>query len=156
MGYNLFAPILRTGSTIISLNGKRILIRDCFHVPALRNPLYSLRAHQCQHRCGFISMHNLGMYVFFPSFIVEVNTTNNCHLSYEPIGRSTTMSNLDYIQPVQPSNSASSTAATPLLLAVIEDYNNNNYLPTYALHWPKKPPTPPLPAYNMLLIPPPA
>jgi hypothetical protein len=96
------------------------------------------------------------MYVFFPSFIVQVITTTDCHLSYEPIGQSTTMSNLDYVQPVQPSNSASSMAATPLLLAVIEDYNDdNNYLPTYAPHWPKKPPTPLSPAYNMLLISPP-
>jgi hypothetical protein len=35
MGNNLFAPILGTESAIISLNGKRILIRDCLHVPAL-------------------------------------------------------------------------------------------------------------------------
>jgi hypothetical protein len=46
MGNNSFAPILGSGSAIISLNGKKILIRDCLHVPALRNPLYSLRAHQ--------------------------------------------------------------------------------------------------------------
>ncbi len=95
--------------------------------------------------------------MFFPSFIVEVNTTTDCHLLYEPIGHSTTMSNMDYVQPVQPSNSASSTAATTLLPVVIEDYNNNNnYLLTYAPHWPKKPPTPPSPTYNMSLIQPPA
>ncbi len=66
------------------------------------------------------------------------------------------MSNLDYVQPVHPSNSASSMAATPLLPAVIEDYNDNDYLPTYAPHWPKNPPTPLSPAYNISLIPPPA
>ncbi len=154
MGNNSFAPILGTGLAIISLNGKKILIRDYLLIPALCNPLFSLHAHQCQHRCGFIGMHNLGMYVFFPSFIVEVNTTTNCHILYKPIRGSTTMSTLEYIEPVQPSNSASSTAATPLLPAVIKDYNDNNYLPTYAPHWPKKPPTPPLPAYNMSLIPP--
>jgi hypothetical protein len=81
MGNNLFAHIFGTGLAIISLNGKIILIQDCLHVPALRNLLYSLRTHQCQHGCGFICMHDLGMYVFFPSFIVEVNTTTNCHLS---------------------------------------------------------------------------
>jgi hypothetical protein len=42
MGNNSFAPILGHGSAIISLNGKKILIRDCLHVPDLRNPLYSL------------------------------------------------------------------------------------------------------------------
>jgi hypothetical protein len=46
MGNNSFAPILGTGLAIISLKGKRILIQDCLHVSALRNPLYSLRAHQ--------------------------------------------------------------------------------------------------------------
>jgi hypothetical protein len=73
------------------------------------------------------------------------------------------MSTLDYVQPVQTSNSASNMAATPLLPAVIKDYdandtNNttNDCLPTYAPHWPKKPPTLPLPVYDMLLIPPPA
>ncbi len=48
MGNNLFAPILGSGTAIISLNGKRIFIRDCLHVPLLQNPLYSLRAHQQQ------------------------------------------------------------------------------------------------------------
>jgi hypothetical protein len=42
MGNNSFAPILGTGPAIISLNSKRILIRDCLHVPTLRNPLYSV------------------------------------------------------------------------------------------------------------------
>ena len=45
MGNNSFAPIAGKGSAIISLNGKKILLRDCLHVPDLRNPLYSLRAH---------------------------------------------------------------------------------------------------------------
>jgi hypothetical protein len=87
MGKNSFAPILGTDSAIISLNGKHILIRDCLHVPTLCNPLYSLWAHQRLHGCGFIGMHHqLGMYVFFPSFIVEVNIATDCYLTYEPIG----------------------------------------------------------------------
>jgi hypothetical protein len=61
MGNNSFAPVLGTGSAVIAPNGKRILIRDCLHIPALRHPLYSLRAHQRQHGCGFIGMHDLGM-----------------------------------------------------------------------------------------------
>ncbi len=80
MGNNSFAPILGHGLAIISLNGKKILIRDCLHVPDLRNPLYSLRAHQRQRGCGFIGMYGLGMHVFFPTFIIEVNTMTNCHL----------------------------------------------------------------------------
>jgi hypothetical protein len=48
MGNNSFAPIAGHGTAIVSLNGKKILIRDCLHVPDLRNPLYSVRAHQRQ------------------------------------------------------------------------------------------------------------
>ncbi len=135
MGNNLFAPILGTGSAIISINGKLILICDCLHVPALRNPLYSLRAHQCQHGCGHIRMHQLGMFIFFPSFIVKVNTDTNCHLSYEPIGRLASIAKLDYVQPIQaPSPSASTTAAmTPSASAVVEDEDDNDDdMPTYA------------------------
>ena len=33
MGNNSFAPILGHGTAVISLNGKKILIRDCLHVP---------------------------------------------------------------------------------------------------------------------------
>ncbi len=82
MGNNSFAPILGSGSAVIAINSKCILIRECLHVPTLCNPLYSLRTHQRQHGCGFISMQGLGMYVFFPSFIVEVDTATDCHLSY--------------------------------------------------------------------------
>ncbi len=157
MGNNSFAPILGTSLAIISINGKRILIRDCLHVPTLRNPLYSLRAHQRQHGYGHIGMHQLGMYVFFPSFIVEVNTNTDCHLSYEPIGHLTSIDKLDYVQPVQaPSPSASTTATTtPSAPTAIKDEDNHNdVMPTYAAHWPKMPLAPSTPPYNMSLIPP--
>ena len=55
MGNNSFAPNLGHGTAVISLNGKKILIRDCLHVPDLRNPLYSLRAHQ--HQRGWFHWH---------------------------------------------------------------------------------------------------
>jgi hypothetical protein len=42
MGNNSFAPIFGHGTAIISLNGKKTLIRNCLHVPGLCNPLYSL------------------------------------------------------------------------------------------------------------------
>ena len=35
MGDNSFAPIAGYGTAIILLNGKKILIRDCLHVPDL-------------------------------------------------------------------------------------------------------------------------
>ena len=42
MGNNFFALILGYGSAIISLNGKKILICRCLHVPDLHSPLHSL------------------------------------------------------------------------------------------------------------------
>jgi hypothetical protein len=86
MGNNLFAPILGYGTAIISLNGKKILVRDCLHIPDLRSPLYSLCAHQQQHGCGFIGMFGLGFHIFFPTFILEVDTAINCHLAYALVG----------------------------------------------------------------------
>ncbi len=82
-------------------------------------------------------MHQLGMFVFFPSFIVKVNTDTNCHLSYEPIGRSASIAKLDYVQPIQDSSpSASATVTTtPSAPAVVEDEDDNdNVMPTYAAH----------------------
>ncbi len=99
MGDNSFAPILGTGFVVIAVNGKCILIQDCLHVPALRNPLYSVHAHQWQHGCSFLGMHNLGIYVFFPTLIVKVDTATDCHLSYKPIGHSGKLPSLDYVQP---------------------------------------------------------
>jgi hypothetical protein len=84
------------------------------------------------------------MYVFFSSFIVEVNTATDCHLSYKPIGRSTPMLSLDYVQPIQTLSLASNTDANLSAPAVDEAYNKeDSYLPTYDAHWPRKPHTPP-------------
>jgi hypothetical protein len=55
MGNSSFAPIVGHGTVVITLNGKKILIRECLHVLYLRNPLYSLRAHQRQRGCRFLA-----------------------------------------------------------------------------------------------------
>jgi hypothetical protein len=104
-------------------------------------------------------MEGLGMYVFIPSFIFEVDTTPDCHLSYTPLGRNASISSLDYIQPVIPRHTASTTTTVPSVSpAVIEDDDNDNdnanndilleILPTYASLWPKKPPTALTPLIN--------
>jgi hypothetical protein len=154
MGNNSFMPILGTGSAIISLNGKKILIRDCLHVQALRNPLYSLGAHQ-QHQngCGFLGLYGMGMYVFFPSFILEADTAVNCHLSYEPLGRSATLSSLDYVQHMS-TISASTTKAPPSAPAWIKPDNNDSVTPTFANNWLKKPLTAFPPVFDLSMIPP--
>ena len=143
LGNNSFAPIFGSGSAVIAINGKRTLIRECLHVPALHNPLYSLCAHQHQHGCGFIEIQGLGIYVFFPSFIVEADTATDCHLLYAPIGHTAKMSSVDYFQPIQAQNSVSATASTlPPAPAIIEADGDEvlpEALPTYGSHWPKKP-----------------
>jgi hypothetical protein len=99
MGNNSFVPIAGYGTAIISLNKEKILICDCLHVLDLWNPLYSLHAYHSQRGCGFIGMFGLGMHVFFPTFILEVDTTTDCHLHYAPIGRGARLPDLDYVQP---------------------------------------------------------
>jgi hypothetical protein len=145
MGNNSFAPIHGYGTAIISLNGKKILIRDSLHVPDLRKPLYSLHAHQRQRGCGFIGMYGLGFHVFFPMFIIEVDTATDCHLHYAPVGLSMGLPELDYIQPtLPPKASALATLGASLPPATIEPDNNDNNNAsnnvTYVSHWPKRPP----------------
>jgi hypothetical protein len=135
MGNNSFASIAGKGLAIISLNSKKILIRDCLHVLDLRNLLYSLRAHQRQRGCRHIGMYGLGMYVFFPSFIIEVDTATDCHLQYQPLGRTLGLADLDYIQPKH-TPLASTTAATPSPPVTIEPDDSilTTMLPPPMLH----------------------
>jgi hypothetical protein len=154
MGNNSFAPILGYGTAIISLNGKRILIHNQLHVPALLNPLYCIRAHQQrQDGCGFLGLYGMGMYVFFPSFILEVDTTVDCHLSYESLGRLASLSSFNYVQPVTPQHLASKTTTLPSAPARIEPDDNELIAPTFAAHWPKKPPSLPPLDIDLSLIP---
>ena len=99
MGNNSFAPVLGRGTAIISLNGQRILIRHVLHFPALWVPLYSLRAHLRQRGCGFVGSHDTGMHVYFPGLVLSVDTSTDCHLTYEPLGKSAPLSTLHYVQP---------------------------------------------------------
>ncbi len=151
-----FAPILGSGTAIISLNSKKIFIQDYLHVPMQRNPLYSLRAHQ-QHQkgCGFLGMYEMGMFVFFPWFILEVDTAVDCHFSYEPLGCSASLSLLDYVQPIS-SVSASTTMVPPSAPAQIKPDDAKTIAPTFTSHWPKKPPHPALTNIDLNLILPPA
>lgn len=99
MGNNSYAPVLGRGTAIVSLNGQRLLIRDVLHVPALRVPLYSLRAHLRQRGCGFVGSFETGMHVYFPGVVLSVDMSTDCHLSYEPLGKSAPLSSLHYVQP---------------------------------------------------------
>jgi hypothetical protein len=127
----------------------------CLHVPALSNLLYSLHAHQCQYGCGFLGMHNLGIFVYFPMLIMEVDTATDCHLLYELIGHSGTLPSLDYVQPRSVVSSALTTQSLPSAPVVIEGDHNDKDIPlTYTGHWPKQPPLPLPLIYDLSLIPP--
>jgi hypothetical protein len=97
-------------------------------------------------------MYGLGIYVFFPTFILEVDTATDCHLQYAPLGWTTTLADLDYVQPKFLQDSSAS-AAVPLLVTI--EPEDDVDLPSYSSHYPKKPPTPPTPIYNLFNLPPP-
>jgi hypothetical protein len=92
------------------------------------------------------------MYVFFPMFILKVDTATNCHLQYAPLGRTTTLADLDYILPKFLQYSSAS-AAVPLPVAINPEDDVD--LPSYSSHYPKKPPMPPTPIYDLSNLPPP-
>jgi hypothetical protein len=99
MGNNFYVPVLGHGSAVIALNGRFILIWNTLHVPGLAVPLYSLCAHLKQLGCGFIGTSEAGILIYFPTFILSVDTTSDCHLSYEPLGWTVPLCSLHYIQP---------------------------------------------------------
>ncbi len=98
MGNNSFLSVLKRSTTIISLNGQRILVRNALHVPGLTVPLYSLCAHLKQHGCGFLGTFEAGMLVYCPWLVLLVDTSSNCHLSYESLGRAAPLDTLHYVQ----------------------------------------------------------
>ena len=99
MGNNSYAPVLGQGTTIISINGQHLLIQNVLHVPALPVPLYSLWVHLRQTNCGFIGSFDTGMYVYFQGVVLSVDMSTDCHLSYDPLGKSAPLSSLHYDQP---------------------------------------------------------
>ena len=126
MRNNSYLPVLGRGSSIISLNGQRVLVWHALHVPSLVMPLYSLRAHFKQPGCGFIGNNNAGMLVNFPSFVLSADTSSDCTLSYEPLGWFAPLLTLNYVQPqcrpsLYPSEIFPSSHTVSSTSALIED-----------------------------------
>ena len=149
MGNSTYLPVLARGSAIVSLNGQRVLVRNALHVPGLAVPLYSLRAHFKQRGCGFIGTNDAGMLVYFPSFVLSVDTSSDCTLSYEPLGQSAPLSTLHYVQPrcepdlypseISPSSNTVSKSPVlieddPLPQSVVTDVVSPPSAPTVNLH----------------------
>jgi hypothetical protein len=83
--------------TVISLNGQHILVWNALHVPGLVVPLYSLWAHFTQHGCGFLGASDVGILVYFLTFVLSVNTLKDCHLNYKSLGCSAPPNSLHYV-----------------------------------------------------------
>jgi hypothetical protein len=46
-----------------------------------------------------LGSYKTGMHVYFPGVVLTVDTSSDCHLSYEPLGKTVTLSSLHYVQP---------------------------------------------------------
>jgi hypothetical protein len=46
-----------------------------------------------------LGSHKTGLHVYFPGVVLTVDTSSDCHLSYEPLGKTTALSSLHYVQP---------------------------------------------------------
>jgi hypothetical protein len=152
MGNSSFLPVLGRGLAIISLNGQQVLVRNALHVPGLAVPLYSLRAHCVQPGCGFIGASGVGILVYFPTFVLTVDTSKDCHLVFESLRCLALLDSLHYVQPccttsLYLSELASHTASKSPM--VIEDDSSAPGGPdvlTWSYPQPKCPTRPPRPS----------
>jgi hypothetical protein len=125
---NSFLPVLGRGSAVISLNGQQILVWNALHVPGLAVPLYSLCAHCTQCGCGLIGASEVGILVYFPTFVLLVDTSKDYHLAYESLGHSVPLDSPHYVQTqcsptLYPSELSSTLAAKvgPLPILIEDD-----------------------------------
>ena len=87
MGNESLAEIGGYGTAAFSLNGKRVIIRNVLHVPALRAPLYSLRRHLDMDGCGVHGSKATGFLLWFPKFTIKADLDTDCHLTYQSMGK---------------------------------------------------------------------
>lgn len=93
------APIMGIGDVAVSLNSKKILIRNVYHVPTLKAPLYSLGTHRRLPGCGFVGTND-SFQIMFPKFSLTVHDGADSYLEYSPLGKKN-KSTFDYIEPHQ-------------------------------------------------------
>ena len=85
LGDHTKLPVLGHGSAAICINGKNIKVRNALCVPDLRGALYSLRRHNHMPGCGTFSHHDVGSFILFPDFMLQVDDSHDYLLSYKPI-----------------------------------------------------------------------
>ena len=83
---NTKAPVTGVGSIKILLDGRVCGFRNVLHIPSLRVPLYSLRAHRRMEGCGFLG-DNGCFQVYFPGFVTTVEDSVDSYINYSPLGR---------------------------------------------------------------------
>jgi hypothetical protein len=133
MGNNSYILVLCRGTAIFALNGKGLLVRNVLHVSGLAVPLYSLCTHFTQRGCGFLGTKESGFLVYFPTFVLSVDTAVDCHLSFDTLSHSSLLHTLHYIQPRCPpstypsefSPTLSVATPSPDSPAVVDDDKDN-------------------------------
>jgi hypothetical protein len=140
MENNSYLPVLGRSLAIISLRGQRILVQNALHVPGLVVPLYSLCAHFTQPDCGFMGMSGVGILVYFLTFVLSVDTSKDCRLSFKSLGGSAPLDSLHYVQPqcaslLYPSKIASHLASKSP--AIIKDDSASDGLDVLTWHYPQ-------------------
>ena len=85
------------GTIAIEMVGKKTIIRDVYHVPNIRLPLFSLYVHCRVPGCGYHSNNNC-VFCFFLTFHMAVDDAVDTYVSCCSIGHKTTKV-FDYIKP---------------------------------------------------------
>ena len=99
MGNNFYIPVLGCSTAIFALNSKCLLVHNLLHVPGLAVLLYSLRTHFTRQGFGFLGTKESGFLIYFPTYVLSVDTAMDCHLSFDPLGHSAPLNTLHYVQP---------------------------------------------------------
>ena len=86
------------------MGGKTMIIRNIYHVPDLRLPLFSLHVHRRVPGCGYHS-NKYGVFCFFSTFHMAVDGNVYTYVSCHSTGHNTTKV-FDYIQPCASAKSA--------------------------------------------------
>ena len=86
MGDNMHLKIEGTGTVVYSLNGKVVKTRNCLYIPALRGPLYSLQAHWMNPGCEVFSSYDVGSFLFFPTFTLQIDDSRENLVGYQALG----------------------------------------------------------------------
>ena len=87
LGDDTRSCIAGSDTTVITLNGQIVLLRNAMHMPTMKQPLYSLTRHYLHPGCGIYADRKVGTMILFPTFVIKADNPADCLVSYSPIGR---------------------------------------------------------------------